>query len=77
VKLAKSWYKSLKTTTNKVFNWFKKAVLNHLPGPQLIKALVAIGGSFWLIFTGSLECTISILLLGWGAAELIDWLEWK
>jgi hypothetical protein len=75
--LAKNWHKSLKAASSKARDSFKKIILQYMPSTRLIKALVAIGGSFWLILTGSLECTMSILLLGWGAAELIEWWSWK
>ena len=64
---------SLHINNYNIKNW----LWDHLPSTELLKGLGLIGASFWLWFTGSLECTAWFLLLGWGLLELRDYWEWK
>ena len=63
----------MKNAYSDVKNW----LWDHLPSTELLKGLGLVGASLWLWFTGSIECTVGFLLLGWGLLELRDYLEWK
>jgi len=52
-------------------------MLDSFPSTEILKGLGLVGASAWLWLTGSLECTVGLLLLGWGLLELKEWWDWK
>ena len=63
--------------------WLKGKALNlwallkdHGSCLDLWKGLWIIGSAGLLLLTGSLECTLGFLLLGWGVLELVEHFSW-
>lgn len=65
------------------WKWLKGKVLNlwallkdHGSCLDLWKGLWIIGSAGLLLLTGSLECGLGFLLLGWGILELVEHFSW-
>ena len=75
-KRCKCWHCRLarwaEKTASGISNWIKDNITL-----ELLKGLGLIAAALWLWFTGSLECTVGFLLLGWGLIELSEWYRWK
>ena len=65
------------------WQWLKDKALNlwgllkdHGSCLDLWKGLWLIGSAALLFLTGSLECVLGFLLLGWGILELVEHFSW-
>jgi hypothetical protein len=76
-KRCKCWHCRARRSLSKKYTALKNWLWDHFPSTELLKALGLIAASLWLWFTGSIECTASVLLLGWGLLELKEYWYWK